>query len=261
MAIYVDKWGGYINDVAKQDFIRCDGTPFSFDKASATNFTHTVNNIQINGGWSAYPLAVMDTDRTMEMSFTSAQFNMDLFEMANDGVATDESYEIYESNLFDVAAGLTITIPYVVEVSTIKIRGLEYTADAAAAGKFTAEADEDSTTVTFATGDVAEGDSVRVGYYRTVTEAHVVSVKSTSTSAKGEAWLTIPVYTDGKDCSASSIKGYVIIRLYRVRVSAQPGFDNSYKTAATNAITMQALNPDRADGKICDFIWVDNVAA
>lgn len=40
MAIYVDKWGGYINDVAKQDFIRCDGTPFSFDKASATNFTH-----------------------------------------------------------------------------------------------------------------------------------------------------------------------------------------------------------------------------
>ena len=88
-----------------------------------------------------------------------------------------------------------------------------------------------------------------------------VSVKSTSTSAKGEAWLTIPVYTDGKDCSASSIKGYVIIRLYRVRVSAQPGFDNSYKTAATNAITMQALNPDRADGKICDFIWVDNVAA
>ena len=107
--------------------------------------------------------------------------------------------------------------------------------------------------MTFATGDVAEGDSVRVGYYRTVTEAHVVSVKSTSTSAKGEAWLTIPVYTDGK--------GYVIIRLYRVRVSAQPGFDNSYKTAATNAITMQALNPDRADGKICDFIWVDNVAA
>lgn len=59
----------------------------------------------------------------MEMSFTSAQFNMDLFEMANDGVATDESYEIYESNLFDVGAGLTITIPYVVEVSTIKIRG------------------------------------------------------------------------------------------------------------------------------------------
>ena len=114
--------------------------------------------------------------------------------------------------------------------------------------------------MTFATGDVTEGDSVRVGYYRTVTKANVVSVKSTSTSAKGEAWLTIPVYTDGKDCSASSVKGYVIIRLYRVRVSAQPGFDNSYKTAATNAITMQALNPDRADGKICDFIWVDNVA-
>lgn len=41
----------------------------------------------------------------------------------------------------------------------------------------------------------------------------------------------------------------------RVRVTALPGFDNSYKSAATNGVTFAAIDPKRADEKMYDIYY------
>ena len=57
------------------------------------------------------------------------------------------------------------------------------------------------------------------------------------------------------DCTESTIKGYLHRVFYRVRATAMPGFDSSYKTAATNSITFAAIDPKRADKKMADWIY------
>lgn len=89
MAIYIPKFNGYVIDTANLIYIRCDGTPFYYDEASQTNFSDTMNNITINGGWSISPLAIIDTNRDTQFTFTSAQFTNEMFEMANSTASTD----------------------------------------------------------------------------------------------------------------------------------------------------------------------------
>ena len=73
------------------------------------------------------------------------------------------------------------------------IRGME-AASAAAAGKFavaiTASGAETAgkTEITFAAGDVTVGDEIRVVYQRRIIGAAKVSVKTTSTAAKGSLY-------------------------------------------------------------------------
>ena len=126
-------------------------------------------------------------------------------------------------------------------------------------GNFSVAFATDTTTITFATGDVAVGDEIYVTYKRKIESAHVVTVNSDSASAKGELAAHVPVYSSGTDCSESAIKGYVHIYVPRVRVSAQPGFDTSYKTAGTNAVTFAAIDPKRADKKMYDVVYEEIV--
>lgn len=62
-----------------------------------------------------------------------------------------------------------------------------------------------------------------------------------------------PVYSSGTDCTESSIKGWLHLYIPRVRVTALPGFDNSYKSASTNSITFAAIDPKRADSKMYEL--------
>ena len=65
----------------------------------------TNNTLTINGGWGNYPLAFIDTDRTFETTFTSAEFTMDMFEMANNTRATDGVTYMRESARCEVLTG------------------------------------------------------------------------------------------------------------------------------------------------------------
>lgn len=112
-----------------------------------------------------------------------------------------------------------------------------------------------STTITFFTGDVAVGDTLRVAYRRRVNGASVATVKTNSTTAKGSLYAHWPVYSSGTDCTESSIKGWLHLYIPRVRVTALPGFDNSYKSAATNSVTFSAIDPKRADEKMYDLSY------
>ena len=106
---------------------------------------------------------------------------------------------------------------------------------------------------------MTDGDQVEVSYEYQVTGAHVIQIDN-KTSAIGEAVFKWPVYNAGEDCTEASIKGYVVMHLYRCRVTAMPGFDTSYKSAATNAVTWSALDPKRDDDMTYSIAYIPKEA-
>ena len=176
--------------------------------------------------------------------------------MANAVQMKQSDVSTLESKLYEVTTGLKITLPYEVQIDSVRINGFEKAA-AAAAGKFSVvagEGDAPTTVITFFEGDVAIGDTLRVAYRRRVNGASV-AVKTNSTTAKGSLYAHWPVYSSGTDCTESAVKGYLHLFVPRVRVTALPGFDNSYKSAATNSVTFSAIDPKRADEKMYDLYY------
>lgn len=196
----------------------------------------------------------------MEVTFASSQFGLDMFEMAGATNAVVGDVGVRASARYEVSAGLKITIPMEVQAGSVYINGFDQ-AETASTGKFAvkitaATADQaGSTEITFAEGDVLVGDTIRVAYKRRAVESAVVSDHTNSKTVKGELTLTWPVYSAGIDCTESTIKGYLHRVFYRVRATAMPGFDNSYKSASTNSITFAAIDPKRADKKMADWIY------
>lgn len=107
--------------------------------------------------------------------------------------------------------------------------------------------------ITLSAEDATVGDTIRVSYRRRVINAQRVQVETTSTTAKGALYAHWPVYSSGTDCTESAIKGWLHLYIPRVRVTALPGFDNSYKSASTNSVTFAAIDPKRVDGKMYEL--------
>ena len=130
--------------------------------------------------------------------------------------------------------------------STVSVRGFVQAA-AVAAGKFVIDGDE----IKFDSSDVAS-TNIPVSYY--YTESAYVAEIDNKSSAVGEAVLIYPVYAGGDECTngsfdTASIIGHVIMKVYKCRVTQQPGLDGSYKSASTFAFTLSALDPKRNDDK------------
>ena len=230
--LYIPKYNGYLADVPNIEFVRCDGTVFAYDELNSASMTAGHNMITITGGQGNFPLAYIDTDSTLEFTFESSQFTLEIFEMANGVSQVEGDFGMLESNRFDVETGLKINIPYEVKEGSVIIRGLEEAATAAT-GKFsvtitpsTASTDG-ATVITFYEGDVTVGDVVRVAYQRRIVASSKVPVKTTSTTAKGSLFAHWPLYSDGTNCADAAIKAYLHMYIPRVRVTALPGFSNS----------------------------------
>jgi len=258
--IYSDKYGGYIADVPNADFIRCDGRVFTFDELNSASFSQTNNSLTINGGWSSFPLAVIDTDKELTCQLTSSKFTLEIFELAYAANATTGDKGVVETGRYEVTTGLKITLPFEVKTGSVKIYPLVEAAETAS-GKFvvaitaaTAQADG-STLITLNAADAAVGDTFSVSYRRRAVDATVIAQQSVGATARGELYLHYPVYSAGMDCTEASTKGYAHLHMYRVRVSETPGFDNSWKSAGTNSLTFTSLDPRRPDKKISEVIW------
>lgn len=251
---YIEKFGGYIADNPNIEFERCDGRVFSYDEVNTASMTNSAETLEITGGQGNFPLAVLDTTKTLEFTFQSSEFTLDMFEMANDEKVEAQDYYVRTSKRFEVDAGFVVVIQDELKDDTIYINGFEAD-DAAAAGKYSVATADGKTTITFDGGDVAVGDTIRVAYERKIADANVVTVKTTSHTAKGALTATWPVYSAGDDCADAAIKAQLHVYVPRVRATALPGFDSSYKTAMTQSVTFTALDPKRADGKMFDVIW------
>ena len=262
MATYVEKFAGYVADVPRMWFKRCDGRIFYFDELTAATITPQINYTEINAGWSLFPVAYLPGQSTFEMQCTSGKFEADLFVMTNATrfvdtdiykMMTTETLEVDGENQVELShtpVTGTISIPYANELGM-----MEETAQTVGAGKFKVITANDITKLQFATGDV--GAKVEVSYYYndSVAEANI----DNRSSAMGEAIMQWPVYGNGDDCTDASIIGYVTVKVYRARVTAQPGFDSSYKTANTFQFTIAAMDAKRPD-EACYSIAYKKVA-
>lgn len=62
-------------------------------------------------------------------------------------------------------------------------------------------------------------------------------------------------YSDGTSCADASIKGILHMYIPRVRVTALPGFSNSYKSASTTSLTFAAMNPKLGSKSMYDLVF------
>lgn len=166
------------------------------------------------------------------MQITSGKFEADLFAMTNStDFQTNASYQVVKTEHLNPDANEKITLSETPVANTVFVRGL--TLKAATATLATGEYKPDSTdstgkTYVFYPGDV-EGDvEITYEFVKSAQEALIDNRKS----AIGEAILVYPVYSSADECAVdSAINGYVIMRVFRARVTSQPGLDGSYKSA------------------------------
>lgn len=62
-------------------------------------------------------------------------------------------------------------------------------------------------------------------------------------------------YSDGTSCADAAIKGILHMYIPRVRVTALPGFSNSYKSASTTSLTFAAMNPKLGSKSMYDLVF------
>lgn len=132
----------------------------------------------------------------------------------------------------------------------ISIAGMKV-GEAAGEGVFAVDNTGEKTKITFTAGDLSDLVVVNYSYLETVQEANI----DNKSSAIGEAVMQYPVYGSGDDCTESSIIGYVTLKVYRARVTGQPGLDGSYKSASTYQFTLSALDAKRADEAVYSIAY------
>lgn len=250
MATYVKEFQGYIADVPRMWFKRCDGRIFYFDELTNATVTPQVNYTEINAGWSLYPVAYLPGQSTFEMSITSGRFDAELFVMTNaTNFAENDAYQVPFTEELIPDGAYEVELAHTPIAGTVSIAGMEETAqtptDGGAVGKptFAVAKNGDITKIKFAAGVVSNTVVVSYFYAATAKEANI----DNRSSAMGEAVMVYPVYGNGDDCTDSSIIGKVYVRVYKCRVTAQPGFDASYKSANTFQFTLAAMDAKRPD--------------
>lgn len=192
------------------------------------------------------------------MSCTSGKFEADLFVMTNaTKFEENAAYEMPTTERITLATDATEF-----ELSRkiaedkdgnpiINIAGMEL-GDAAAEGVYAVDNTGDKAKITIVAGDLGELVVVNYSYIETVQEANI----DNKSSAIGEAIMQYPVYGSGDDCTESAIVGYVNLKVYRARVTGQPGLDGSYKSASTYQFTLSALDAKRADEAVYSIAYV-----
>ena len=181
------------------------------------------------------------------MQCTSGKFEADLFVMTNaTQFAKNTSYKVPCTEVLTLDGNNEVDLLHDPVAGSVSIAGLEETAQTPTEGKFkvTAASDPNPAKITFYANDI-QGGKVEVNYfyYETAQEANITN----QSSAMGEAIMVYPVYGNGDDCTDSSIIGHVYVHVYKCRVTAQPGFDASYKTANTFQFTVAAMDAKRED--------------
>lgn len=190
------------------------------------------------------------------MSITSGKFEADLFVMTNaTKFRNNSNYQVPCTEVLTIDGQNQVDLAHNPVPGSVSIAGLEETAQTPTEGKFklTAAAAPAPAKISFYAGDV-EGGIVEVNYfyYEAAQEANI----DNRSSAMGEAVMVYPVYGNGEDCTDSAIIGHVYVRVYKCRVTAQPGFDASYKTANTFQFTLAAMDAKRADDACYSIAYI-----
>lgn len=192
--------------------------------------------MDVQAGWSLFPVAVLPGASTFTMSFTTGKFDADLFAMANKTeYKANASYEMDTAERHEPDTDHEIELLQTPVAESIFIAGMEETDEQTiTTGKYKV----DGKTITFSADDSIDFVDVIYKYVKEVNEAIITNKES----AIGECSCLWPVYGSGDDCTESSIVGYYVVKVFRARITQIPGMDSSYKTAGTWTFELTALN-------------------
>lgn len=214
-------------------------------------------DVEIMGGWSFYNLARIDTKKTLTISLTDAQWDVDTLWLASGGAkSTAASSFYYFGTSYTVDASLyTITIPYVVEANSIEIN--DYTEETGVGAtpdtsEFTVSIGATTTTVTFHS---SKASAVLYPSFTVATGAttNILTTQTTDFAAAGEAVIQFPLYSDA-DATDSTIIAYVQIKVYKVKIMPTYDFSGQYKSASQFKLDLEGLDPRRTDGNMWQLI-------
>lgn len=109
---------------------------------------------------------------------------------------------------------------------------------------FTAGSEGTAPVVTLLATDVAGVQSITIFYDEKLTGTSTVAVRDNVASASGAAEMRYRVYGAGEN---ASVIGYLIIQIYKAKVTSKPGFENSYGQSGTHSVTFTSLDAGRQD--------------
>jgi hypothetical protein len=176
MATYNARFKGYIADVPKVVFRRCDGHAYAFTELTAATVSANIETVDVNAGWSLFPVAVLPGSSTFTMSFTSGQFDADLFAMANKTeYETNSNYEMDTTERHEPDASHEIELLETPVADSVFIPGMEPTTESTvAAGKYKV----DGKKITFSADDDIDFVDVVYKYVKEVNEAIITNKES-----------------------------------------------------------------------------------
>lgn len=252
--------GGYIVDVANVTFKRADGKRARLKNATQTGFSVNGEKIDINNGWARLPQASIDTTQTIEITYATNKTDLDFFALLNNSeVLHDQTRTLSTSEDFDVPAAAededTVEIALPTGALNPYIEGMTLTAGATpTAGSFifTAGTEGAAPVVTLLADDVAGVQSITIFYDEKLTGTSTVAVRDNVASASGAAEMRYRVYGAGEN---ASVIGYLIIQIYKAKVTSKPGFENSYGQSGTHSVTFTSLDAGRQDHNMYELIF------
>lgn len=190
MATYVKAYGGYIADVPRLWFKRCDGRVFYFDELTQASVTPNPQFTEVNAGWSTVPVAYLPGQSTFEMQITSGKFEAELFAMTNaTKFAENKTYKMPMTETLSVTGENKVELMKKAVKGSVSISGMEETEDEVTTGKFKVTEESDKSVVSFFAGDIADTVVISYEYEETVQEANI----DNKSAAMGEAVLKYPV--------------------------------------------------------------------
>ena len=227
MASYNAGLKGYIADVPQFWFKRADGTVFVNKKVTQCSLNPNTDFMEIRAGWSPYASAYIPGQSTMEVQITMGDFDPALFAVSNavkDGFTADSNFVVPVTERLGIDATThKVTLTYTPVAGSAYVPGLKETDETTVTdGKY--KVDTENKTIEFNSNETGDANGfVEVTYDTVAADAQSISIDNQS-AACGETVLKWPVYSDGKDCTDSKIINYVIVRIFRTRVTTQPGF-------------------------------------
>lgn len=216
--------------------------------ATQGSITFGGDSIDINGGWSLYSLASIDTSKSIEIALTDAELKMSSLALQN-GVTVQskakerfifgQDYEVIENK---------ITLPYEVITGSVLIEGLEESDATLEAGNFTVTIGTGTTDIEFFTGEFADGTVISPIFRVEITDTETVEVLNNSFAGTSKVILEYPVYGDKDD--ETTLLGHIQFVVFKAKVSSNFAVDGSYKSASTFDLTAIGQDARRPDKKI-----------
>jgi len=249
---------GFIID-APNVLVKTSTKDVIIDKADSGSIAFSGDTIDISGGWSASLLAKIPKTSKIEIKISNAEFSMDQMAIGTGAsiVVGATEYNRFGAK-FPVNVTNAIVIPEVVVAGSIRINGMAEVTTVVATGQFKVTIAADSTTVQFFT-DIVQNTEI-IPSYKVATPATTVSLSASVTSVpgSGEFVVSYPIYES--ESVDSNIWAYGQFIIYKAAITQSFTAGGNYKSASKFDLSATALNPQRVDKKLWDFIILPEVA-